>query len=141
MLVSHLPLRVATGAFILNSGLSKRTLEGEAAEGLHGFAAGAIPLVGRIPPERFAKLLSAGEVALGTALLLPFVPSAVAGAGLAAFSAGLLQLYLRTPGMRKDGSLRPTQQGISLAKDVWLFGSGLTLLIDDLQNRTARGAR
>jgi hypothetical protein len=29
---SHLPVRAATGAFILNSGLSKRNLEGQAAE-------------------------------------------------------------------------------------------------------------
>lgn len=37
------------------------------------------------------------------ALLLTVVPTAVAGAGLAAFSAGLLGLYLRTPGMRQEG--------------------------------------
>jgi hypothetical protein len=37
--LSHIPLRVATGAFILNSGLSKKGLEGQAAEGVHGVAA------------------------------------------------------------------------------------------------------
>ena len=37
------------------------------------------------------------------------VPSAVAGAGLAAFSGGLLGLYARTPGMRKEGTPIPTQ--------------------------------
>jgi hypothetical protein len=43
MKLAHLPLRVATGAYILNSGLSKQNLEGQAAEGVHGMAVGAIP--------------------------------------------------------------------------------------------------
>jgi hypothetical protein len=34
--------------------------------------------------------------------------------------------------MREERSLRPTQQGMTLAKDVWMFGIGLTLLIDGL---------
>jgi hypothetical protein len=41
-------------------------------------------------------------------------------------------LYVRTPGMRKKGSPFPTQQGITLAKDVWLVGIGLGLVIDGL---------
>ncbi|MEU5948780.1 hypothetical protein ABZ793_24915 [Micromonospora sp. NPDC047465] len=135
MKVSHLPLRVSTGAFILNSGLGKRSLEGEAAQGMHGMAVGAIPQLGQLDPNRFARLLSRAEVALGAVLLAPFVPSALAGLGLAAFGAGLVQLYLKTPGMREPGSLRPTQQGIGLAKDVWLLGAGLTLVLDDLTLR------
>jgi hypothetical protein len=48
-------------------------------------------------------------------------------------SAGaLLGLYLRTPGMRQEESLGPTQQGIPLAKDIWLAGIGASLLIDGL---------
>ena len=43
MKLAHIPLRVATGAAILNSGLSKQGLEGQAAEGLHGMATNAIP--------------------------------------------------------------------------------------------------
>jgi hypothetical protein len=130
MKLSHIPLRVATGAYILNSGLSKRGLEGQPAEGMHAMAAGAIPAVKNIPPDRFAQLLSAGEIALGGALLAPFVSSRIAGAALAGFSAGLIQLYLKTPGMRQEGSIKPTQDGIGLAKDVWLLGAGLTLLLD-----------
>lgn len=38
------------------------------------------------------RLLSACEIALGSALLVPIVPAAVAGAGLTAFSGGLLGL-------------------------------------------------
>ena len=75
------------------------------------------------------------EITLGAALLLPVVPAAVAGAGLAAFSGGLLGLYARTPGMRKENSLFPTQQGTPLAKDVWMMGIGLGLVIDDLTDR------
>src|SRR5208282_2794080 len=77
--------------------------------------------------------------ALGSALLLPIVPSAVAGAGLTAFSGGLLGLYARTPGMRKENSPFPTQQGIALAKDVWMMGIGLGLVIDDLTAERRRG--
>jgi hypothetical protein len=44
------------------------------------------------------------------ALLLPVVPAAVAGAGLAGFSGGLLGLNARTPGMRKQNSPFPTQR-------------------------------
>jgi hypothetical protein len=132
MRLSHLPLRVTTGAFILNSGLSKRGLEGQAAEGLHGMAAGAIPPVARMQPTTFGQALSTAEIALGVGLLLPFVSPVVVGAGLTAFGAGLVQLYLKTPGMREPGSLKPTQDGIGLAKDVWLVGAGLALLGDGL---------
>jgi hypothetical protein len=128
--LAHIPLRVATGAYILNSGLSKQGLEGQASEGVLAMAAGALPPVKKIPANRFAQLLSGTEIALGGALLAPFVSSRVAGAALTGFSAGLIQLYLKTPGMRQPGSLRPTPDGIGLAKDVWLLGAGLTLLLD-----------
>jgi uncharacterized membrane protein YphA (DoxX/SURF4 family) len=130
MRLRHLPGRLTTGVFIVNSGLSKRHADDNTAAALHGMAAVAYPFLHSIPPQRFVRLVSAGELALGTALLLPVVPNVVAGAALTAFSAGLLGLYLRSPGMREEGSLRPTQQGMSIAKDVWMFGIGLTLLID-----------
>jgi uncharacterized membrane protein YphA (DoxX/SURF4 family) len=128
----HVPGRLVTGAFILNSGLSKRDVNEETAAMLHGMAAGAYPFLKSMPPRQFTTLVAAGEVTLGAALLLPLVPTAVAGAALTAFSAALLGLYLRTPGMREKGSLRPTQQGIGLAKDLWMFGIGLGLVIDGL---------
>ena len=130
MKLSHIPLRVAIGAFFLNSGLSKQGLEGQAAEGVHGMAAGALPVVKKIPANSFARLLSGSEIAIGGALLAPFVSSRIAGAALTGFSAGLVQLYLKTPGMRQAGSIKPTPDGIALAKDVWLLGAGLTLLLD-----------
>jgi hypothetical protein len=129
---SHLAPRIAAGAFILNSGLGKWSVDEETAAQLHGFATGTYPFLSKLKPKDFARLLSAAEIALGVALLVPVVPSAVAGAGLTAFSGGLLGLYARTPGMRKDGTPFPTQQGIPLAKDVWMLGIGLGLVIDDL---------
>ena len=120
--------RVATGAFILNSGLGKRNADEGTAAGLHGFAASTYPFLKDVPPATFAKALATGEIVIGAALLTPFVPTAVAGAALTAFSGGLLGLYLNTPGMRKPGSLAPTQEGLSVAKDVWLLGIGVGLL-------------
>lgn len=135
MKLSHLPLRITTGAFILNSGLSKRKLDAQTAAVLHGMAAGAIPQLGRLEPEKFGTLLANSEIALGAALLLPFVPPALAGLGLTAFGAGLLQLYLKTPGMREPGTLQPTQAGTGIAKDVWLVGVGLALVLDEMLDR------
>ena len=128
----HLPQRIATGAFILNSGIGKLNADEETAAQLHGFAVGTYPFLAKLKPQDFVKLLGGTEIALGAALLLPVVPSALAGAGLAAFSGGLLGLYVRTPGMRKEGSPLPTQQGIPIAKDVWMLGIGPGLVLADL---------
>ncbi|HET9081817.1 MAG TPA: hypothetical protein VFO01_15070 [Trebonia sp.] len=128
----HLPPRIATGAFILNSGTGKLSADEETAAQLHGFASGTYPFLKKLKPRDFVRLLGAVEVTLGAALLIPVVPAAAAGAGLAAFSGGLLGLYARTPGMRKEHSPLPTQQGTALAKDVWMAGLGLGLVIDDL---------
>lgn len=141
MNLSHLPLRVAIGAFFLNSGLSKWNLEGEAAVATHGMAVGAMPQVRRIEPDVFARLLAGTEVVLGAALLVPVVPSALVGAGLVGFGGGLARLYLATPGLREPGSIRPTQQGVPIAKDSWLIGAGLTLLLDDLFGRMSSRRR
>jgi hypothetical protein len=126
--LSHAPLRATAGAFILNSGLTKWSADGDTAAGLHGFAAGTYPVVNKVQPPMFVKALAAGEIALGAALLTPVVSSRKVGLGLTAFSAGLLGLYAKTPGMR-DG-IRPTQDGTGLAKDVWLLGIGSSLLLD-----------
>jgi hypothetical protein len=130
--VSHLPPRIAAGAFILNSGVGKWSADEETAAQLHGFASGAYPFLAKLKPKDFVRLLSVTEITLGAALLVPVIPSALVGAGLTAFSGGLLGLYARTPGMRKDGTPFPTQQGIALAKDAWMLGIGLGLVIDDL---------
>jgi hypothetical protein len=130
--VRHIPTRIATGAFILSSGLAKRQADEETATQLHGLTAGTYPLATKLSPPAFIRFVSTGEIALGAALLLPIVPTAVAGAGLTAFSASLLGLYLNTPGMREPGTLAPTQQGTALAKDVWMLGIGVGLMVDAL---------
>ena len=123
----------------LNSGLTKRRADTDTAAGLHAFACGTYPFLRKLDPQKFVRMLSTSEITLGTALLLPVMPAGAAGAGLAGFSASLLGLYLRTPGMRQDGSLAPTQDGTALAKDVWMLGAGLSLVVDALtESRTSR---
>ena len=128
-------LRLATGASILNSGLSKRGADEDTAMGVHGMAVGTYPFLDKVDPVSFTRALSAGEIALGTALLLPLVPNKLAGAGLSAFAAGLLGLYLRTPGMHKPRSLAPTEEGLGLSKDLWLLGAGLSLVFERCERK------
>ena len=134
--LSEIAPRISAGAFILNSGLGKRGADEQAAAGMHGFAAGTYPFLKNLQPQQFASLLSTSEIAIGAALLTPFVPTAVAGAALTAFSGGLLGLYLRTPAMRRGpNDPRPSPDGLALSKDVWMLGSGLTMLLDGLASR------
>jgi uncharacterized membrane protein YphA (DoxX/SURF4 family) len=137
-----LPGRVATGAFILHSGIDKWNGPSAQAEGVHAMAAGAFPVLKSIPPERFLKLLAAGEVLTGALLLSPFVSNAVAGAALTGFSGSLLTMYARTPALRKPGSVWPSPAGIAVSKDVWMLGIGLGLLADagKRRRRTNRSA-
>ncbi len=110
------------------------------AEGVHAMAAGAFPFLKSIPPERFLKVLAAGEVLTGALLLAPLVPNAVAGAALTGFSGSLLAMYARTPALRKPGSVWPTPAGIAVSKDVWMLGIGLGLLAGAAKRR-ARASR
>ena len=125
------PLRLTTGAFILSAGLDKWKGDEQTAARVHGFATGTYPFLKKIDPPTFLKLLAGGEIAVGSALLLPVVPAAVAGAALVGFSAGLLGLYVRTPGMRRGRfDPRSTPEGLPISKDVWMLGAGLALLVD-----------
>jgi hypothetical protein len=127
-----IPGRLSAGAFILNAGLGKRDVPPERAAGLHGMAKGTYPFFAGVEPTSFVRTLSTAEIALGVGLLTPLVPTAVAGAALTGFAGGLLGMYLRTPGLRKPGSLAPSEQGVTISKDVWLLGIGLGLLVDAL---------
>jgi hypothetical protein len=133
--VREIPGRVASGAYILHSGLEKWNGDEARAKGVHGMAAGAFPFLKDIPPERFLKALAAGEIAIGSALLAPFIPAALAGAALTGFSGSLLAMYLRTPALHKPGSVWPTQAGTGVSKDVWMLGIGLGLLVDSALDR------
>lgn len=136
-LARQLPARAAAGGFILNSGLSKWHGDEESATQMHAMAASTYPFLAKVPARDFGRLLALTEITLGAALLLPVVPAWLAGAALSAFSGGTLGLYLKTEGMRQPGSVRPTPQGVPLAKDIWMLGIGLSLLADDLTERDA----
>lgn len=131
MALSTAILRAVPGAFILNSGIGKLGMDPQTASHMQGMAAQGVPPLGKLTPEQFAKFLSYGEIAVGAALLLPFVPTKVAGLGLAAFSGSMVSMYLRTPGMTEADGVRPTQDGTSLAKDSWLLAIAAALLLSE----------
>ena len=114
----QLPPRLITGAYFLNAGLSKRGADDATAGQLHGFASGTYPLLGKLDAKRFTNLLSTAEIAIGAALVLPVVPAWLAGTGLTAFALGTL--------------------GIPLAKDAWMVGIGLALMVDEVAERARR---
>jgi uncharacterized membrane protein YphA (DoxX/SURF4 family) len=138
MKLRNLPTRLATGAYILHSGIEKWGGGEDTAVGVHGMAAGAFPAVKRLDAPTFLRTLSVGEMAVGTALLAPFVSPALAGAALTGFSGALVAMYLRTPGLHKPGSVWPTHQGIGVSKDVWMLGIGIGLLVEALEKSSAR---
>ncbi|GIG29413.1 MauE/DoxX family redox-associated membrane protein [Cellulomonas marina] len=131
MKLRHVPPRLAAGAYILNSGLSKRGGDEGTAQALHAMAANAYPFLEDVEPRTFLRALSAAEIALGAALLLPAVPTKLAALALGAFSGGLVGMYARTPALHGEGyDLRPSPDGIGVAKDVFLVGIAANLLLD-----------
>jgi hypothetical protein len=130
----QVPPRLAAGALILNSGLEILSADEEAAAKLHGLTSGTYPFLGKLRARDFTKILAVSQIAIGAMLVIPVVPGIVAGMGLTAFAGGLVGLYARTPGLRKPGSLQPTEAGIAIAKDGWLIGIGLGLIIDDIMD-------
>lgn len=140
MRLRHIPVRLVTGAFILDAGINHADPDEQTAQQVHGMASGTYPFLSSFDPMMFTRLLGYGEVALGAALLTPVVPSLLAGAGLVAFSGGLLGMYLRSPGLRRDQSLRPIPDGIPLAKDSWMLGIGTGLILDELLSQAREPA-
>src|SRR5690625_7569769 len=65
----------------------------------------------------------------------------MAGTALSAFSADMLNMYLNTPCMTQDDGVRPTQEGTPVAKDIWMFGAGASMIIDSMLNTSARRRR
>ena len=127
----NVPTRVATGAYILHSGLSKwNNGTEEQAKGLHALASGAYPMLAKVEPGTFLKVLAGAEIGIGAALLTPFVGNRLAGAALTGFSGGLIGMYLRTPALHEPGSVWPSRAGTAISKDIWMVGIGLGLLAD-----------
>ena len=138
----HVPVRLATGAIIVDQGLQKLGADEDTAKWLHGQAVNAFPQFAGMDPKDFVQLLSSSEIALGAALLgIGFVPSSLAGLGLSLFGGSLTRLYLKAPGTTREGSsVAPSQQGVGLAKDSWMLAIGLALVLDSLFG-SGRGRR
>jgi uncharacterized membrane protein YphA (DoxX/SURF4 family) len=140
--LTQVPLRLATGAYILNSGISKLGADEGTAQFLHGAAASTYPALFKdMEPTKFARLLAWSEIGVGAALLAPMVPATVAGAALTGFGSSLVGMYLRTPSMTLDDGIRPSQEGTAIAKDVWLVGAGLTLMTQGIASAAKSGAK
>lgn len=127
--LSNLAIRTTTGAFILNSGIGKLNADEETYKWLQEMGAKALPSLSALSPTTFGKGLAYSEIALGGALLCPLVPAKIAGLGLTAFSAGLLTMYLNDDSLTLDDGVRPSQEGVSYAKDIAFLGSGLALAL------------
>jgi hypothetical protein len=140
----HLPLRLATGAFILDQGLAKLGMDDEHAKQLQSRGSLVYPRLAELDPRDFALLLAASEIGLGAALLgIGLVPPGLAGLGLTGFSGSLTRLYLKAPGTRQEGGLRPTREGMGLAKDAWMLAIGSALVLDAVfgpRRRRRRGS-
>ena len=136
----HVPVRLATGAIIVDQGLQKLGADEDTAKWLHGQAVQAFPQFAEMEPKDFVQLLSASEITLGAALLgIGFIPSSLAGLGLSIFAGSLTRLYLTAPGTRREGTVAPSQQGVGLAKDSWMLAIGVALVLDSLfGSRTSR---
>lgn len=129
MSLSTLILRAVPGAFVLNSGVGKLGMDAGTAGYLQGAAAKGIPAVAKMSPEQFGKFLSYGEIAVGSALLAPFVPTRVAGLALGTLATGFLAAYFRTPEMTQADGIRPSQEGTAVAKDTWLAAIAAALVL------------
>ena len=136
-----LPARIATGGYILHSGLEKWHGDEDPGQGPARRGVQRLPGAPADPAGALPAHPAVSEIAIGTALLVPVVPNAVAGAALTGFSGSLLAMYARTPAMRKPGSIWPSQTGIAVSKDVWMLGIGLGLVADGLTGPDQNGSR
>lgn len=127
--LSNLALRAIPGAFILNSGYGKLNLDEQTAGQLQSMAANAFPAVKDLDAETFGKALAYSEFVVGGALVLPVVPSRVAGLALGAFAGGLLTMYFKTDEMTEEDGIRPSQAGTAVAKDSWIAAIALALVL------------
>ncbi len=126
------PMRIATGAFILNSGLQKLSADDESAKGVHGMAAGAYPAFESTAAEvvRAHARHRRDHAGRGAADAdRPRLARRRRAGRLLRCAAGM---WWRTPGMHEEGSPRPTQQGTAIAKDSWMLGIGTGLVLDHL---------
>ena len=127
--IRRAPGRVAAGSLILHSGRVKFKGDAMFAQGVHAVFCGTYPALKAVPPAVLLKALAIMEITVGSVLLLPLVGAKLAGAVLTGYSATLLGMYLRTPGLH-DGRGLPTLAGTAFAKDAWLTAIGTSLVLD-----------
>ena len=49
-----------------------------------------------------------------------------------------MRVYMKTPGMTREDGIRPAPAGMGIARDVFMLGSALGLLVEELTSRQAR---
>jgi hypothetical protein len=128
--IRRAPVRLATGAFILWSGVGHLNPDEQTVAEVHGMAAVAYPFLSKVHPKLFTRALAVGELATGGLLLVPIVPAWLAGLALTNLAGGLVGLYARTPNLHRERSVFPTREGLGNAKDTWLAAIGVSLLTD-----------
>ena len=62
--IRQLPVRLAVGSYMVNSGLSKWNADETTAKELQAFAAGSYPFLAKLDPQLFVNALAAAEVAI-----------------------------------------------------------------------------
>lgn len=138
MKLSHLLMRSVSGAFILQSGIGKLGLSGDAAAGLRDFAATGVPALAKLSPDNFGKFISYSEIAVGGALLTPFISDRLAGVALGAFSGGLLSIYFRNDALTQSDGIRPSEDGLSISKDVFMALIAASLMLDGSEKKSKK---
>jgi hypothetical protein len=123
---------LSAGAFVVNSGVSRFGADDAAMKRLQTSAAKLVPQVERMSPRTFSRAVAAGEVTLGTAIMLPLVPAAAAGIGLSVFAASLVAARQPTSGQHVDPTDDATGSAVPNATEAWMLGSGVSLLLDAL---------
>jgi hypothetical protein len=121
---------------VLNSGVEHLAADEETAARVQNLAADAYPFLRKVDPKLFTEAPAVGELAVGGLLLAPIVPSQLAGVAETGFAGGLVRLSARTPGMRWERSVFPTQHGLGYA-DAWLAAIGIALFIADVLERSS----
>lgn len=127
--LSNAALRAIPGAFIINSGLGKLNLDEQSAGYMQSMAAKAFPAVKDLDAATFGKALAYSELAVGGALVAPFIPTRLAGLALGAFSGGMLAMYFKTDEFTQEDGIRPTQEGTAVSKDSWLAAIAIALIV------------
>jgi hypothetical protein len=81
MRLRHLPVRLATGAFILDSGINHTNADEQTAGQVHSMASGTYPFFFSLDPRTCTRLLGFGEAALGLCTARSDRPSVAAWGG------------------------------------------------------------